>query len=279
MVAHIVSWVCIALSCLAFAGLAEGANLRAGSCEYNGKTYWGGQTIESLPEQCTELKCKWSADGNPTVQLMPIDGCSCTTVRALPTDHEAEDLHAQTRQTKSQCLFNGQLRWGGAVLDRIDVNCVKLVCKSVAGAQNFIETQVTSGCTCTQQTTTTTTTTTPSTTSTTTSATTSTTTPTTTTPTTTTPTTTTPTTTTPTTTTPTTTTPTTTTPTTTTPTTTTPTTTTPTTTTPTTTTPTTTTEDATVKGCKEETTTEPPTTTVSVTDTTQACAGTDTVTA
>jgi len=112
------------------------------------------QTIESLPDQCTELKCKWSADGNPTVQLVPIDGCSCTTVRALPTQQEAEDLqlplHAHTRQTKSQCLYNGQLKWGGAVLDRIDENCVKLVCKGVSGAQNYIETQVTAGCSCTQ---------------------------------------------------------------------------------------------------------------------------------
>ncbi|XP_069982901.1 uncharacterized protein [Penaeus vannamei] len=202
MVAHAASWVCLALSCLAFTGLAEGANLRAGSCDYNGNTYWEGQTIESLPDQCTELKCKWSADGNPTVQLVPIDGCSCTTVRALPTQHEDDlqlPLHAHTRQTKSQCLYNGQLKWGGAVLDRIDENCVKLVCKGVSGAQNYIETQVTAGCSCTQTTTTTTT------------ESTSTTTPTTTTPTTTTPTTTTPTTTTPTTTTPTTTTPTTTT--------------------------------------------------------------------
>ncbi|XP_037782769.1 transcription initiation factor TFIID subunit 12-like [Penaeus monodon] len=182
---------------------------------------------------------------------MPIDGCSCTAVRALPTDHEAEDLHAQTRQTKSQCLFNGQLRWGGAVLDRIDENCVKLVCKSVDGAQNFIETQVTAGCTCTQQSdfgllllrpaTTSTTTTAPSTTSTITSATlttsianTSTTLTTPTTPNI---------------------------PTITNHTTTTPMTTTPTT---TTTTPTATKEDSIIKDCKEEITTEPPTTTMSV---------------
>ena len=113
------------------------------------------QTIESLPDQCTELKCKWSADGNPTVQLVPIDGCSCTTVRALPTQQEAEDLqlplHAHTRQTKSQCLYNGQLKWGGAVLDRIDENCVKLVCKGVSGAQNYPEVQTTTGCVCAQE--------------------------------------------------------------------------------------------------------------------------------
>ncbi|XP_037782775.1 integumentary mucin C.1-like [Penaeus monodon] len=268
------SWIGLVLSCCAFAGLAEGGNLRAGTCEYNGITYWGGQTIEALPEQCTELKCKWSADGNPTVQLMPIDGCSCTTARALPTDHEAEDLHAQTRQTKSQCLFNGQLRWGGAVLDRIDENCVKLVCKSVAGAQNYPELQTTSGCTCTQQSTTSTTST--SATSTT-SPTTSATTPTTSTATTPTTSATTPTTsaTTLTTTTTTTTTSTTTTPTSTT---TLSTTTATSTTTQTTTTEMTTADDSTIKGCKEETTPEAPTTTVSATDTTEACAGTDTVT-
>ncbi|XP_042893172.1 uncharacterized protein LOC122267210 [Penaeus japonicus] len=250
----VASWVCLALSCLAFAGLVEGANLRAGSCDYNGKTYWGGQTIESMPEQCTELKCKWSADGNPTVQLMPIDGCTCTTSRALLSQDEAEDVeslslpHApQTRQTKSQCLYNGQLKWGGAVVDRIDANPYRWSARASAARRTLWGRRVSQAAPCTQQVhnyeyecnyirniynscintaSTASSTTGASTTSSTTAASTA---------------------------------------------------------SSTTAAPTTTTEDYTVKGCKEETTTEEPTTeapttTVSVTDTTQACAGTDSVT-
>merc|ERR1712142_177681 len=174
--------------------MVEGANLRAGSCEYNGKTYWGGQTIATVTAQCTEVKCKWSATGNPTVELVAIDGCTCTSRRSLAGEvmvNAAEHhglIHGQTRAS-NKCTYNGVEKWGGAVLDEIAENCIKLVCVKVDNGQNYIDTKVTSGCTC--GTTTTTTPTTTTTTTATTTTTTTTTTPTTTTPTTTTPTTTT----------------------------------------------------------------------------------------